>query len=114
MSTYKFVKNFEPETNPDDNISMFFQVATFPNPDDKSYHIRRFSINDKNDFKSVKDYHLTSKQYQKFIQKRKPNEYKTYAVYNLKMINYPTLGEILASKSCMFTTDPGYYGAAPF
>lgn len=113
MSTYKFVKSFDQEEQ-DNNLIMFFQVATFPNPGNNTYHVRRFMINDKDEFKSVKDYFLTNKQYQKFIQKKKPNEYKTYAVYNLKMVKYPTLGDILAAKSSMLSCNSLYYGAAPF
>jgi len=114
MATYKFVKNFDPEPDPNDTITLFFQIATFPRPEDKKFHVRRFMVNSKDEFNSVKDYFLTNKQYQKFMQKRKPNEYKTFAVYNLKMVKYPTLGDILAAKSNMISIDPGYYGSAPF
>lgn len=114
MATYKFVKSFDPEPDPNDTITLFFQIATFPNPENKTYHVRRFMINAKDEFKSVKDYFLTQKQYQKFVQKRKPNEYKLYSVYNLKMVKYPTLADVLGVKSSMLASNVNYYGEAPF
>lgn len=114
MATYKFVKTFEEEVDPNAFITLYFQVATFQNPKNMTYHVRRFMINDKNEFKSVKDYYLTKKQYERFLQKRKPNEYKIYSVYDLDMIKRPTLADILTTKSSMLSTDVNYYGAAPF
>ena len=93
---------------------VFYQVCTFRNPHTEKYHMRKFITGEKNQFLSVTDYKLTSKQYKKFFRIKKPFEYRCYDVYDLKNINYPTLSDINTSKSDILTNSYNYTGYAPF
>ena len=46
--SYKFVDNFNQQIPTEPIYKSFFQIATFPNSKTKSYHIRKFVINDNN------------------------------------------------------------------
>ena len=109
---YKFVANFEEEQ--EEHLSSFYQIASFSHPKTGKYHVRRFVINNNNEFLNVRDHNLDKKQYYKLLKRKKPNEYKMYSVYNLNSVNYPVLGDILAAKSSMLATNCDYYGAAPY
>lgn len=102
-------KNFE------NKIAYFyFQLCSFINPKLKKYVIRRFAINQNNEFIKVDYFNLSEKQFKKFIQVKKKHEYKIYPVYELSSIDYPNLGEILISKSDILSTNHNYSGFAPF
>jgi hypothetical protein len=109
---YKFVPNFDEE--PKEHLTSFYQAASFANPQNGAYHVRRFIVNNNNEFINIRDHHLNKKQYHKLLERKKPNEYKVYSVYDLKNVNYPSFGDVLAAKSSILATDYNYYGAAPF
>lgn len=113
MSSYTFVSNFNHEEE-EPTFSSFYQMASFIDPKTNKYHLRKYTLNDKNEFVNIKEYQLTKKQYNRFFDKKKPNEYKLFAVYNLNMINYRTLAEILVAKSDILSCNYNYYGFAPF
>lgn len=105
------------DNNIKDNISFFYQICTFPHPafkNSKKFHMRKFVINDKNEFISINDYYLSKKQCKKFFEIKKPHEYKCYHVYSLDDINYPSLAEISTLKSDILSHDYNYSGYAPF
>lgn len=109
---YKFVANFDEE--PEEQLSSFYQIASFTHPKTGRYHVRRFVINNNNEFLNVRDHYLDKNQYYKLLKRKKQNEYKMYSVYNLNSVNYPVLGDILAAKSSMIATSCDYYGPANF
>ena len=109
---YQFVANFEEE--PVEQLCSFYQIASFLDPKTGKYHVRRFVINNNNEFLNIRDHYLNKNQYYKLFKRKKPNEYKVYSVYNLNSINYPVLGDILAAKSSILSTSSDYYGASPF
>lgn len=113
---YTFVNNFDQENKPTKFISLY-QVATFPHDkitNTEKYHIRKFVINEDNEFVNIKNYYLSKKEYNKFLKIKKPNEYKLFSVLDLSMINYPSLSDILLLKSNILTVDHNYSGYAPF
>jgi hypothetical protein len=113
MTTYKFVSNFNEPEQQNDLIS-FYQVASFSHPKNNTYHFRRFIINNDNHFVNIKEYFLNKKQFDKFIQKKKSNEYRMYSVYSLNTVAYPTLSDVLLVKSNTLKNNYNYYGYAPF
>ena len=116
MTTYKFVNNFDNcnEQNSNDNLIHFYQVSSFPNPKNGKYHLRKFVINNDNHFVNIKEYLLNKKYFDKFIQKKKSNEYRMYSVYNLNTVNYPSFSDILLLRSDTLKNNYNYYGYAPF
>lgn len=117
MSTYTFVNNFNNQNEfENDAISQlsFIQIASFPNPKTKLYHIKRFIIDQNNEFAGIKEYFLSKRRYDKLLQRKKRNQYKLYAVYNLNTVNYPSMSDILMLKSDILGSNHNYYGFAPF
>jgi len=98
----------------DDNIYVFYQMCTFLNPKTKTYNVRRFIINSKNEFVNMKEYNITKKQYKKFIMTTKKHKYKCYSTYSLKYIDYPNMGDILTAKSNILSKNYDYTGFSPF
>ena len=114
MATYKFVSSFNEPVDDNYNIS-FYQLSSFPDPKHKTYHLRKFIIdNNNNTFVDVKDYRLKKRQFEKFLKRKRGNEYKTYSVYDLDVVGYPTLSDILLLKSDILSTNHDYSGFAPF
>lgn len=113
MATYKFVNDFNLTPKPN-NLTTFYQLSSFPNPKHGKYELRRFLVNDENEFVEIKNYLIDKKQYNKFIKYRKRQTYKIYSVYDLTLVSYPTLSDILQSRSDMLSSDYDYYGCAPF
>src|SRR5690606_19156692 len=91
---YKFITptNYQNRDNEvkDDSYYFFYQITTYPDPKTDRYHLRKFVLNNKDEFKAVNEYHLTKSQCKKFYSTKKRHEYKQYAVYNLNNVNYPT------------------------
>ncbi len=113
--SHKFVSSFNQQTK--QNITQtksFLQIANFPNSKTKLYHVRKFIINDDNEFVNVKDYFLNKHTYDKLFNIKKKHEYKLYAVYDLNTVDYPTMADILALKSDILGANYNYYGFAPF
>jgi|688.fasta_scaffold636774_1 hypothetical protein len=111
---YKFVSSFD---KPEDIIvstASFLQIASFPNPKNKLYHIKKFIINQNNEFIDAKEYFLNKNKYEKLLKIKRKNEYKLYAVYDLNTVNVPSLSDILMLRSTILGSDHYNYGFAPF
>ena len=102
------------EPKDDGSSSEYFQVCAFKDPTTKRYHMRKFAINGKNEFSSIKDFYLKKKECKKFMNVRKSHEYKVFPQYNLNNVQPPTLQEVCTSKSSILGNDYGYTGYAPF
>lgn len=102
------------DIEPTGQINFFYQVCSFPDPYTKKFHMRKFVINENNEFIDVKEYNLSKKQAKKFFNEKKPNEYKCYSVYNLKNVDYPIMSDVLMAKSDILSTNYDYTGFAPF
>lgn len=113
MTTYNFVNSFN-QVQKEEHFINFYQLASFMDPKKCRFHIRKYKINDNNEFVSIKEYYLPKKIYEKLIKSKRPNSYKMYTVYNLSIVNHPTLSDILTAKSSMLENNNYYYGAAPF
>ena len=113
---YKFVTpntSNKEEAEPE-QFTFFYQICTFPNPNNQKFHMKKFVINSKNEFINVSEYYLTNNQCKKFFNIKKKHEYKCYPVYSLNDVNTPSLGEILGSKSDILNNTYDYTGYAPF
>lgn len=102
------------EPKDDGTTKEFFQLCTFVDPTTNRYHMRKFIINGKNEFSSIKDYRLKKKECKKFVQIRKPHEYKTYSQYDLNNVAPPNMQEVCTAKSNILGNDYDYTGYAPF
>jgi hypothetical protein len=116
-TNYKFISPSS-QTNflytPPTNYFKFYQLCSFKNPTNNKFHIRRFVLNGKNEFVDINDKFIDSREYKKFIQSHKLNEYKLYSAYDLNYIPYPNLGEITISQSPILQFDSDYSGYARF
>ena len=110
---YQFVANFN-DNQVEEQLISFYQIASFCNPKTHTYHIRRFIVNDNNEFVNIRDHYIDKRRYHKLLKIKKPNQYKVYSVYDLNNINYPSMGDVLGAKSSMISSNTDYYGAAPF
>lgn len=113
---YKFITRTEPNLiSSNDNLFFFYQICTFPNYKNR-FQMRKFIINDNNEFVSVKTFNLTKKQCKKFYAEKKTHQYKNYSTYSLDEINTPSLGDILTAKSQILSSNNSedYSSFAPF
>jgi hypothetical protein len=91
--------------NPPDRKFKYYQLCSFKNPYNSKYHIRRFIVNSRNEFVNIQEGYITSKEYNRFIQSHKLNEYKQYNTYDLNQVNYPNMGEISIVQSPILDCD---------
>jgi hypothetical protein len=116
-TNYKFVSpNSQSEYtyNPQSNVFKYYQLCSFKNPYNNKYHIRRFVMNSKNEFVSVNEKYIDAKEYKRFVQSHRLNEYKLHNAYDLNYIAYPSLGEITIIQSPILQTDSDYSGFSKF
>jgi hypothetical protein len=115
MSRYSFVSEFDKDqTDPDQDITFYYQITCNEHPKIKKYQMRRFTINGNNEFINVEYFNLPKDQYERFLKFHKPKEYKCYSVLNIQDVNPPSLADIYILKSEMLAGDNNYYGSAPF
>lgn len=101
--TFEFIPaDFEPR---EERYTFFYQLCTFANPSNQKYDMRKFVLNNNNEFVSVENFQLTKKQCKKFFQVKKQNEYKCYPVYNLHNIEYPNASDILTCQSSILSNE---------
>ena len=103
MTSFKFVDNFDVE--PKDVTTSYYQIATYPDPHTKLFHVRKFVINGSYQFKNTKEYHITKINYHKLLKIKKSNEYKLYPVFNLNIVQTPQVSDLLLLKSDMFNNN---------
>lgn len=80
-------------------VVRYYQICTFPHPKTNKYNIRRFIVNENNEFTDIQNMQLTEKQYKRVYEKILPNQYKSYATYSLDNIDYPCFADIVAAQS---------------
>lgn len=114
MTTYKFVARFDEPDKVDETTKSFLQIASFEHPKNKLYHVRKFNINETNEFVNIKEYHVSKNKHNRLLRKKNKNEYKLYSVYSLNDVDYPNMSDILAMKSDILQSKYNYYGSAPF
>lgn len=134
MAYYKFVNSFKgEEVNKEPNIT-YYHVAAFSKRDplvnnnkglpkgspNGLYHVRKFIIDHNGEFINVKNYYVSKRVLVKLLKHKKDNQYKVFPVYDLNIIDYPTLPDILLMKSSLLSdkrSDPlgnhNYSGFAP-
>jgi hypothetical protein len=112
---YNFLtrKEYKPEvvaTKP----TYFYQICTFPDKHTNKYHLRKFTVNEQNEFTGISDYQLSTNQCKKFFNTKKDHEYKSYPMYSLEYVGYPNMSDVLGSKSDILNHRYSYTGSAPF
>jgi hypothetical protein len=100
--------------NPTPRNYKYYQICSFVNPWTNKYHIKRFIINEKNQFVNIQDYRLEKKQYMRFVQACRPNEYKMFNIYDLNETAYPSLGDLTIVQSPILEVNSDYTGYAQF
>lgn len=98
----------------DKKIYGFYQIATFPNPKNNKYCVRRFVVGSDNQFSEIKNYKLEGNAYKKLLKILPHHQYKLYNVYDFTDTNYPNIGDILITQSNTLSQSYDYYGNAPF
>lgn len=95
-------------------VCMYYQVTTFPNPKTNRYHVRKFVINESNEFVSIKDYYLSTKTRDRLTETKRPSQYKLFNVYNLETVVYPNMNDIMVARSDLVKSDADFTGFASF
>jgi hypothetical protein len=106
----KFQENFSTKHE----YTYFYQLCDFKNPNNNFYHLRKFTVNRKNEFESIKNYYLIKSQYKKFLKTNRPHTYKRFNRTSLDRVDPPSYFDINTSKSDILATDSNYTGYAPF
>ncbi len=100
--------------NPPQKIFKYYQLCSFKNPYNGKFHIRRFIMNEKNEFISIEENYIDSKKYERFVRSHRLNEYKLHNTYDLNHVAYPSMGEITIIQSPILETVSDYSGFAKF
>lgn len=114
---FKFIPNTSTQCSNGDcslDIINYYQVATFADHNTNKYHLKKFVINENNQFIRLTEYRLTKRQMEKFLSKKKQNEYKLFSSYDLSGVNYPNNGDISLARSSILGEDSSYSGYAAF
>lgn len=96
--------------NPEPAQYKFYQICMYKNPKNGKYHIKRFVLNEKYDIIGMDEKFLNDKQYSKFFETHRNNQYKQYPAYNLELVDYPNPGDILHTQSPLLNSDNTYGG----
>lgn len=122
---YSFITN---ETSPDKRFQQnysatrtrydFFQICDFRTDVNHSYpnkyQVRRFVVNQNNEYDSIKDYYLNKKEYRRLLKKQQPHTYRRFNLNTLEYCDPPSFHDINTAKSEILHTDSGFTGYAPF
>lgn len=98
--------------NPEPAQYKFYQICMYKNPKNDKYHIKRFTLNEKYDIINMDEKFLNDKQYNKFFETHRNNQYKQYPAYDLELVDYPNPGDILHTQSPLLNSDNIYGGYA--
>lgn len=100
--------------SPEAKLYKFYQICLFKNPYTKKYHVRRFIINENQQFVNIDERQFDDKQFQIFTKNTKHNLFKTYSTYDMRIIDYPNPADILEAQSPLLNNDYEYTGYASF
>lgn len=97
---YVFVENPDPHTyTPVTKLYNYYQICTFPNPKTGKYHIRKFVLDERENFINIIEKGFDEDRYRKANKLIKDNEKKYFSTYCFDQIKYPTVGEVLLAQS---------------
>ena len=99
---------------PEPNMVKFYQVCHFKHPKTGKYHVRKCLFNEQGKLMSVTEKRYTVSQIKKFFELHKDNEYKTYATYDLQLVDYPSQDQLILSQSSLLNNNHNNYDYAPF
>lgn len=93
----------------DENINMFetltpikyYQISGYPNPKTNYREIKIFDINEYNQITNVETKQLDKKTYKQILRRIQPQKYKVFATYDLDNIKYPSIYDIMLSRSSL-------------
>jgi hypothetical protein len=101
---YHFITRREPsneQLNDIDQFTFFYQICTFPNPNTNKFHLRKFVINNRNEFVNTQEFYLSKRQCKRFYEMKNSHEYRNYPMYSLDDVPYPKASDITLSKSSL-------------
>ena len=114
-SNFTFIPNAQKQFSNNDikqDDIIFYQLATFVNPTNNKYHLRRFLINSNNKILNLKEYYVDKNFIDKLTRTKKNNAYKMYSLYDLSETNYPSISDISLARSPILQQDNLYSGYA--
>lgn len=111
-TTFLKGKEKEFQFNPAPALYKFYQICQFKDPKTNKYSVRKFIINEKNEFVNVSTRKYTEAQAIEFFKTHRDNEYRAYATYDLDLVDYPNGGTIQALQSPLLNNNHNYYGFA--
>ena len=103
---YRFVsKRSNIYSNGDNKLVsvVYYQLSIYKNPKNNKYHIRRFSINENNQFVSVKEKYLTETEYIKFKTIQPKHKYSLHPDVDLNVVPYPSNCDVSLARSVLLS-----------
>jgi hypothetical protein len=111
---FKFVsKSDDMLYNPKRELTSFYQICKFSCGND-FYTVRKIIIDELGDVTSMKEKNYKKKKLDKFMNSIQSNKYSLYSTHDMKLINPPEPGNILASKSSLINNNNDHSGFAGF
>ena len=111
-----FIKNKNSDNeygyHPAHKLYKFHQICMFRNPQTLKYNVRTLIFDENQEIIKSLDKEYTANQCRSLISSNKINEYKTYATYDLSLIDYPNSDDLLKAQSDLLSNDQTYSGYA--
>lgn len=100
---------------PEPSINFFYQVCLFKNPYDNTHHVRKLTYDENFKIINVELLKYNENKFSKFTKVHQPNKYKLYSTYDIKLIDYPSIGDIMdCTSSLLNNQDDNFNGFALF
>ena len=94
---FRFIKSIE-EKKPN-KLYRFHQICMFIDPKTSKYNIRTIIFDDDYNFVKILDKQYNAYQCKLLMESSKSTEYKTYATFDLNLIDYPNNDDLLKVQS---------------
>ena len=112
----KFIKNVQSENKnryqPDHKFYKFHQICMFRDPETSKYNVRSIIFDENQEIIKSSEKEYSANQCKALISSSKINEYKTYSTYDLSLVDYPNIDDLLKAQSDLLCNDQAYCGYA--
>lgn len=107
----KFVKRFSSNLSdnekeglvyaPPKNLSKFYQVCSFKNPETQMYDVRIVMFNEHSEVVKQEEYMYDERHCNMLIKSKKSNRIKIYPTFSIDMVDLPDMDDLLRCQSSL-------------
>lgn len=94
-------KNDELVYNPEKQLFVFYQICQFKNPKTGKHDVRCVTFNELAEIIGTEEYTCSGRYCKIIISKCKIHEYKLYSTYDLDLVGFPEMDDLLRSQSTL-------------